>query len=238
MKNMCEYPFILDGDPNRTRYDTANPDDKNPLAPGEDGNGFFPRIGTGISGQRNTNKSFTTAGNVNDSLLAGKGHKPVIRQADQLDENRIVLYKKGKQLGNGYYIVEISSNNACLFIAAYDVESPMSLLIELPEKKAQEILTEFQNDYESMSNSLSVVNNRLVLLNPVSHDKNLIPKIKPFNQRLQLRQKTSLYLLGIIIISGIEIRLAEAKDEQCSSRAQTSDLGWRFQHGHWKLETV
>jgi len=53
-----------------------------------------------------------------------------------LDENRIVLYKKGKQLGAGYYIVEISSNNTHLFIAAYDVESPESLLIELPERRA------------------------------------------------------------------------------------------------------
>ena len=53
-----------------------------------------------------------------------------------MDENRIVLYKRGKQLGGGYYIVEISSNNAYVYIAAYDVESPESLLIELPEKKA------------------------------------------------------------------------------------------------------
>ena len=35
----------------------------------------------------------------------------IVKQAEILDENRIVLYKKGKQLGNGYYIVEISSNN-------------------------------------------------------------------------------------------------------------------------------
>lgn len=52
------------------------------------------------------------------------------------------------QLGTGYYIVEISSNNTNLFIAAYDVESSESLLIELPEKKAQEILKEFNNNYE------------------------------------------------------------------------------------------
>ena len=86
-----------------------------------------------------------------------------------MDENRIVLYKKSKQLGQGYYIVEISSNNTHLFIAAYDLESPESLLIELPEKKAQEILNEFQNDYEGMANSLQVMNKRLVLLNPVSY---------------------------------------------------------------------
>jgi hypothetical protein len=78
------------------------------------------------------------------------------------------LYKKGKQLGKGYYIVEISSNNNSLYVAAYDVESPESLLIELSEKKAQEILAQFQNDYEKMATSLNVINKRLVLLNPVN----------------------------------------------------------------------
>ena len=69
-------------------------------------------------------------------------------------------------MGAGYYIVEISSNNTHLFIAAYDVESPESLLIELPEKRAQDILNEFMNDYEKMACSLQVMNKRLVLLNP------------------------------------------------------------------------
>ncbi len=91
-----------------------------------------------------------------------------MKQAECLDENRIVLFKKGMQLGTGYFIIEISSNNACIFIAAYDVESPESLLIELPEKKAEEILKEFNNDYEAMANCLQVMNKRLVLLNPVS----------------------------------------------------------------------
>lgn len=58
------------------------------------------------------------------------------------------------QLGAGYFIVEISSNNACLFIAAYDVESPESLLIELPEKKAEEIMNEFNNDYDQLAGCL------------------------------------------------------------------------------------
>ena len=64
-----------------------------------------------------------------------RGRKGVIvRQAEALDENRIVHFKKGKQLGNGYYIVEISSNSTSLFIAAYDVESSESFLITLPDK--------------------------------------------------------------------------------------------------------
>lgn len=107
----------------------------------------------------------------------------MIRQAEQLDENRIVLYRKGKQLGQGYYIVEISSNNTHLFIAAYDVESPESLLIELPEARAQEILNAFGNDYESMASSLQVMNKRLVLLNPRFSDGQRRIGTAPLNQR-------------------------------------------------------
>lgn len=93
---------------------------------------------------------------------------PIIRQAENLDENRLVLYKRSKHLGQGYYIVEISSNKTHLFIAAFDVESPESLLIELPQRKAELILQEFNGDYEKMASSLQVMNKKLALLNPVS----------------------------------------------------------------------
>ena len=92
----------------------------------------------------------------------------VIRQAENLDENRLVLYKRSKHLGQGYYVVEISSNSTHLFIAAFDMETPESLLIELPQRKAQLILQEFNGDYEKMASSLQVMNKKLALLNPVS----------------------------------------------------------------------
>ena len=53
------------------------------------------------------------------------------------------MYKRSKQLGTGYFIVEISSTKSHLYIAAFDVESPESLLIELTEKRATDILKEF-----------------------------------------------------------------------------------------------
>jgi hypothetical protein len=92
--------------------------------------------------------------------------KGIKRQAEVLDENRIVLYKKGRQIAKGYFIIEISSNNDFMFIAAYDVESPESFLIELPEKKAQEILKQFNSSYEDIAAQLQVINKRLILLNP------------------------------------------------------------------------
>jgi hypothetical protein len=46
------------------------------------------------------------------------------------------------------------------------VETPESLLIELPEPKSGEILHQFGNDYELLASSLQVHQKRLVLLNP------------------------------------------------------------------------
>lgn len=75
-------------------------------------------------------------------------------------------------MGRGYYIVEISSNNEFLYIAAYDVESPESFLITLNERKVEDIIiNQFQNNYEEVASSLQVVNNRLVLHNPVIEHK-------------------------------------------------------------------
>jgi hypothetical protein len=79
---------------------------------------------------------------------------PIINQASNLHDNRIVLYKKRRNLGDGYYVVEISSWEGNLCIAAFDTKTPESLLIELPENRAQHILNEFKNNYEFIANSL------------------------------------------------------------------------------------
>ena len=83
-----------------------------------------------------------------------------------MNENRVVLYKKRKNLGLGYFVVEISTWNGNLCIAAFDTKTPESLLIELPDGRAQHILNEFKNNYDLMASSLQVMKKRLVLLNP------------------------------------------------------------------------
>lgn len=114
-----------------------------------------------MGGNRNLNKYGKAESAKQLGVVRGAGSRrgfsakaTFIRQAEQMDENRIVLYKRSKQLGHGYYIVEISSNNSHLFLAAFDVESPESLLIELPERRAQEILREFENNYDAMASAL------------------------------------------------------------------------------------
>ena len=96
------------------------------------------------------------------------------RQASVLDENRIVLYKKGKQMGRGYYIIEISSSHTQIFITAFNVERPQSLILEIPEKRAKFILQQFNDDFDALASCLKVANNnKLILLNP-----NYNPRLK------------------------------------------------------------
>ena len=141
MKNiMCDYPFILGGHSTATnnqneemiaaRSSFSGGSVRGILEYRDQTGGVLPRVSSSHSNLRSMFR--TGLGELRNATSRG-----LTRQAEVLDENRIVLYKKGKQLGNkGYYIVEISSNNDYMFIAAYDVESPESYLIELPEKKA------------------------------------------------------------------------------------------------------
>lgn len=73
------------------------------------------------------------------------GGEIIIQQAANLDPNRLVLFKQEKKLAQNNtttYVVEISTNaqTGNLYIAAFDMNSPESLLIDLPAQKATEIL--------------------------------------------------------------------------------------------------
>ena len=73
-----------------------------------------------------------------------------------MDENRIVLYKKGKVMGRGYYIVEISSSHTKFYITAFNVERPESFILEIPEKRTKFILECFNHDFEMLAAYLTV----------------------------------------------------------------------------------
>jgi hypothetical protein len=51
--------------------------------------------------------------------------------ASILHENRTVHYKKGKQLGDGFFIVEMSSTECVLYITAVNIERAESLILEI-----------------------------------------------------------------------------------------------------------
>ena len=92
-----------------------------------------------------------------------------------MDPDRQVLYKGAKKLitndqpnDGGYFMVEVSKNMKFnrLYVAAFDVSGPESLLIKLVGDKVDDIERQFDADYEKIANCLQVFNKRLVLLNP------------------------------------------------------------------------
>ena len=146
---MCEYPYEFDIPKSKSRFTLTTAQTE------AEGYASLPHIGTsqsnariamGSSGFNTMQQSSSGTGlRYGRGASAGPqgGAQAIIRQAENLDENRVVLYKRSKQLGQGYYLVEISTNQSHLFIAAFDVETDESLLIELPQRKAQEIIKEF-----------------------------------------------------------------------------------------------
>ena len=74
-------------------------------------------------------------------------------------------------LGKGIYNVEISQNDTQSMIEAIDENSPESYLIEMDNQRAEKIFKLFNWDYDKISSSLSIMNSRLVLLNPQALQK-------------------------------------------------------------------
>ena len=105
LRQMCEYPYILEQRNKSICYDTQNMSTLDPFIKAA---GQLPYI---------SNNSqvdvLSRTGLVTNFAAVDRANKTtvIVRQADVLNENRIVLYKRGKLVGNGYYIVEISSNN-------------------------------------------------------------------------------------------------------------------------------
>jgi hypothetical protein len=82
--------------------------------------------------------------------------------------SRAVHYKKGKQLGEGFYIIEISSSKDALYISAFNIECAQTLVMEIRQPQAREYLQKFEFDFEQIAQCLRVEENgaKLVLLNP------------------------------------------------------------------------
>jgi len=68
------------------------------------------------------------------SLPVGSRHSnTVVNQAANLNLDRVVLYKRGHfiESANSFFIIEISSNaDSALIIAAYDIQTGSSLLMQ------------------------------------------------------------------------------------------------------------
>lgn len=119
---MCEYPYILETGGGKKNMNFFSEHDGNKstinntvLDPFNTITGSLP--GVNMQGNRTITDIKAMQGYNNSKTNYGAWNKLtksdlVVRQATILDENRIVLYKRGKQISEGYYIVEISTNNS------------------------------------------------------------------------------------------------------------------------------
>jgi len=65
-----------------------------------------------------------------NSLMPRTNSQGFINQAESLHKDRTIHYKEGKSLGGtNFYIIEISRHEGKLCIAAFDTQSPETLMI-------------------------------------------------------------------------------------------------------------
>ena len=79
------------------------------------------------------------------------------------------MYTGEHDLGNGLYLIEmLISQSDDLVISAQHTQLPDSFIIEIESQKVNQLITEFNNDFQHMAQFLKIMNKRMVLLNPVS----------------------------------------------------------------------
>lgn len=68
-----------------------------------------------------------------------------------------------------------------MYIAAYDIQSNQTYLINIPDDKVKEILSQFDNNLDQIASNLKLYNNKLLLMKPVNFLKNInfFQKSKP-----------------------------------------------------------
>ena len=81
----------------------------------------------------------------NKHIYRNLGFDSVVhREAVKLSDNRIVILKRGQLIEDaGYFIVEVSTYQGKLMIAAYDVESQNSYLITYNKKGVEALRNQF-----------------------------------------------------------------------------------------------
>ena len=92
--------------------------------------------------------------------LATRSHRS--RTLSPLNHDKRLVLKRGVNIGERYFIVEISTDKKQVWVVANDVESPESYTLELSFTEALEMMDGGEN-YEVMLAALNMENGELVL---------------------------------------------------------------------------
>lgn len=187
VEKISEYPFKLyDGQLNNERLPTEIGQRRKKNLPSIRSSGWSLTRKVGNRRNLNTQQDFYKnrqglTGTVREAYTsaqkASNSPQQDVGGMVNLDSGRHVFAKKARMLSSGYFIIEISKTDTMFFIAAIKKRnSNENYLIELEWEKAKEILKQFriqENEgeideiqFEELFDSLEILDNRLVLLNP------------------------------------------------------------------------
>lgn len=101
--------------------------------------------------------------------LFGKKKKSQINNANigpkeiKLDPSRVVVFKKGRLLENGYFIIEFSYTNSYFWVAAFDIETNEYFARRLTPKETEAVFIDFENNYDTIASAIQIKGNQIVI---------------------------------------------------------------------------
>jgi hypothetical protein len=81
----------------------------------------------------------------------------------QLDPTRVVVFKKGRALNTGYYIVEFSYTSVNFLIVAFDIENNEYFLKKMNVNETEQMFISFDNNYDSIADNLYIKGNKIYI---------------------------------------------------------------------------
>jgi hypothetical protein len=153
LRNICEYPYQLD----YKRHKSVSPSRRSNM-----------RVRRTSRANETTPFRMRKHKNMNISSILPDLKKVTLRKPSRL---RVLCSKRAELRDNTFYNIQIQRNkkNKHLYLIAQNESKEVrndDYYIDLPNKEAKCIEKIFKKDYRSVLDSISIQNNKLVLLNP------------------------------------------------------------------------
>ena len=77
----------------------------------------------------------------------------------KLDPSRVIVFKKGRALNQGYFIIEFSYTKSYFWITAYNLETNEQFMKKMNSSETEACFKHFNNSYDAIANSISIKGN-------------------------------------------------------------------------------
>jgi hypothetical protein len=79
------------------------------------------------------------------------------------EKEKMSIHRRGRRIGENYYVVEVSTTKAKFRVTAENVMTPEIKVLELSKEDGERLLAVYENNSRSLINDIDIIDNYLVL---------------------------------------------------------------------------